>query len=109
MLIESASRPTTRSSVPHQGQDLHKALADLALYPLRSAEIAAGPSSPTDHASKAGYTFCSAKGRRASRLFGALQRETESRLTAAASMIQGSALPSMVRPAGAGGRSFRNR
>jgi hypothetical protein len=59
MLIESASCPTTRSSVPHQGQDPHKAFADLALCPLRSAEIAVGLSSCADYVSKADHTLLS--------------------------------------------------
>lgn len=57
MLTGSASLPTARSSVPHQRQDTHKALADLALLTLCYAEIAVCLSSCPDHVSKAGHSL----------------------------------------------------
>jgi hypothetical protein len=108
MLTEPASRPTIHSSVPHQRQDPHKALADLALLTLRNAEIGVGLSSRADYVSKAGYTLLS-KGWRASRLSKAIQQETENWLITVVSMIQGPTLPAKARPVGAGSRSLQDQ
>jgi hypothetical protein len=59
MLTESASRPTTHSSVPHQRQDQPMVLADPALLALRNAETAVGLSSRADYVSKAGHALLS--------------------------------------------------
>jgi hypothetical protein len=59
ILTESVSRPTIRLSVLHQRQDLHKALADLALLALRNADDVVGPSSRVDCVNSAGHTTLS--------------------------------------------------
>ena len=61
MLTESASRPTTRSSVPNLRQDPRKVLANLAFLAQRNEEIAVGAGSRTDYVSEVGRTLLSTR------------------------------------------------